>query len=73
MIFVGRLKTQDFPGQIFFAAKEPTEKTFGNRYRYVIGPFETIQGAEFMAKYGWNNPHCQHVDDAERLAKQERN
>lgn len=38
-------------------------------YLYVIGPFETANGAEYMARYGRNNPHCQHVANAERLAK----
>ena len=44
---------------------------YGNIYDYVVGPFKTLRGAEFMAKYGRNNPHCQTVDDAERLSKME--
>lgn len=38
-------------------------------YMYSIGPFRTRRGADFMAAYGANNPHCQCVADAERLAK----
>lgn len=53
-----------------FRAKEtPTEKSHGNKYFCVIGPFRTVKGAEFMVKYGHNNPHVQCVSDAERLAK----
>lgn len=37
----------------------------------VMGPFRTKRGAEFMAKYGHGNSHIQHVNDAERLAKNE--
>lgn len=58
------------PYEVFKADAEPTEKTHGNRYAAVIGPFRTKRGAEFMAKYGKGNPHCQCVADAERLAKQ---
>lgn len=41
-------------------------------YTYMIGPFRTRRGAEWMADpiKGRNNPHCQCVADAERLAKQ---
>lgn len=39
------------------------------QYIMVIGPFRTVAGADYMVKYGYNNPHCQCVNDAERLAK----
>lgn len=48
----------------------PTEESHGEWYMMVIGPFKTMRGAEFMRDYGQNNPHCQSVSDAERLAKQ---
>ena len=35
----------------------------------MIGPFRTAKGAKIMAKYGKGNPHIQHVDDAERFAR----
>lgn len=46
----------------------PTEKDFGLAFNATIGPFKTKYGALFMAKYGRNNPNCQSVFDAERLA-----
>jgi hypothetical protein len=56
--------------EIFQASAEPKEELYGSLYKYVIGPFRTERGAKFMRDYGRNNPHCQHVSDAERLAKQ---
>lgn len=55
---------------IYFRSEvKPTHTTHGNLYNYVIGPFKTKRGAKFMVDYGRNNPHCQTVDDAERLGK----
>jgi len=56
--------------EIFRAFSTPTQETHGSLYAAVIGPFRTKKGAEFMAKYGKNNPHVQTVADAERLAKE---
>jgi len=56
---------------VFKSATKPTEATHGHQYLAVIGPFRTKAGAEFMANNGWNNPHCQCVADAERLAKKD--
>ena len=55
--------------ETFKARSEPTEKTHGAEYAAVIGPFVTRRGAEYMAQYGVGNPHLQHVNDAERIAK----
>jgi len=52
----------------FRSAITPTKDTHGQVYRYTIGPFRTVAGAEFMRDYGANNPHCQCVADAEKLA-----
>lgn len=50
---------------------EPHPDThLGPIYSAVIGPFRTRRGAEFMAKFGAGNPHCQSVADAERLASE---
>ena len=49
--------------------KKPTTETHGAMFGAVIGPFRTKRGAQFMELNGWNNPHCQTVADAERLAK----
>ncbi len=57
--------------EVFKCEYEPTTETHGDRYIYVIGPFKTQRGAYYMARKGENNPLCQHVDDAERLAKLE--
>jgi len=66
--YVGHVKHGE--REIFRFAKEPTQKTHGDKYKYVIGPFSTKAGATVMAKYGENNPHLQTVADAERMAKQ---
>jgi hypothetical protein len=57
------------PGAIFRHETTPTFATHGDRYGAVVGPFRTMRGARFMRDHGRGNPHCQHVDDAERLAK----
>jgi hypothetical protein len=54
--------------KVFYAKDEPTEATHGTLYSYVIGPFYTVRGAQFMRDNA-NNPHCQCVSDAERLAR----
>ena len=66
-LFVG--KKYDGMREVFRYNGHPTERTHGHVYRYVIGPFRTKRGAEFMRDYCENNPHCQDVADAERLAK----
>lgn len=59
------------PNEVFRCDFVPTMKTHGRQFLAVIGPFRTIRGARFMARYGKNNPHCQTVDEADRLAKME--
>ncbi len=56
--------------ETFKSQNEPTQESHGKQYLAVIGPFITKRGADFMAKHGKGNPHLQHVDDAERIAKQ---
>jgi hypothetical protein len=58
--------------EIFRSKINPTRETHGEKYKCVVGPFRTIHGAKFMLNYGYNNPHCQCVADAERLAKKYR-
>jgi hypothetical protein len=55
--------------EVFSAVGEPTQESHGHLYGYVIGPFRTHRGASFMVQYGFDNPHCQSVSQAERLAK----
>jgi len=50
----------------FRASATPTE---ASGYLAVIGPFRTKRAALWAEKYGSNNPHFQHVNDAERLSK----
>lgn len=54
---------------VFKSVYQPTRKSHGSKFSYVIGPFNTIRAAEYMAKYGRGNPHLQTVADAERLSK----
>jgi hypothetical protein len=69
-IYVGYCRTS-LNMEKFSSAFQPTEKEYGEKYFAVIGPFITKRGADFMVKYGRNNPHIQIVSDAERLAKNE--
>ena len=69
------MKTRPYVGigpdgkrKVFRSASKPEAETQGSIYSAVIGPFRTVCGAEFMAKFGAGNPHCQSVADAERLA-----
>ena len=56
--------------QYFTSMEEPTFKNAGCRYAAVIGPFKTKRAALWTEKYGHNNPHFQHVQDAERLSRE---
>jgi len=66
-LYVGRL-ADTIRGERFRSEVTPTAETHGDRYLYVVGPFRTVAGAEYMARYGANNPHCQTVAEAERAA-----
>lgn len=66
MIFVGVKADRR---EIFRSNTEPTERTHGDKFAYAIGPFRTVRGANFMVSFGRNNPHCQSIGDAERLAQ----
>ena len=55
--------------ETFWSAETPTRETHGHLYAYVIGPFRTKGGAEFMRDRGEGNPHCQAVFQAERIAR----
>jgi hypothetical protein len=53
--------------EVFEYDHEP-QRGDGLPYVVVIGPFDTIEGAHYMADYGWGNPHLQTVADAEYYA-----
>jgi hypothetical protein len=55
--------------EAFRSELTPTETKWGPVYRCVVGPFITKRAALWAEKYGFNNPHFQHVRDAERLAR----
>ena len=61
---------RDLRREVFKATRTPTRRQYGWRYAYVVGPFNTIRGARFMADHGANNPHCTCVAQAEWLARQ---
>lgn len=69
------MKTKIFVGckgiqrEVFKSENVPTYESHGHKYNACIGPFRTMRGANFMAKYGLGNPHCQTVTQAERLGK----
>jgi len=54
-----------------YEAFHATEKPEPGDYIYhaVIGPFVTKRAAIWAEKHGYNNPHFQHVRDAERISK----
>jgi hypothetical protein len=69
------MKSQWYVGAVrgrfeaFRSAVTPTEGTHGVKYFAAIGPFDTKRGALWAEKYGYDNPHFQHVRDAERIAR----
>jgi hypothetical protein len=67
-IYLGLASTSN-KREIFRSDETPTFQTHGEKYNAVVGPFQTRRAAEFMRDFGRNNPHCQCVADAERLAK----
>jgi hypothetical protein len=54
----------------FQATATPTAEAFP-QYGAVVGPFRTKRGADYLARYGFLNPHVRCVADAERLAREE--
>jgi len=54
--------------EVFRSVNTPTEESHP-MFGAVFGPFRTRKGADFMASdAARNNPHCQCVADAERIA-----
>jgi hypothetical protein len=64
--YVGHSKNAD--DKAFASSSDPTPESYPQFYA-VTGPFKTKRAAIWAEKYGKGNPHFQHVDDAERLAK----
>ena len=64
--YVGRKQSA---AMVFASATTPTREEYGAIYHSVTGPFRTKRGAMFDAAVGLNNPHVQHVRDAEWLAQ----
>lgn len=57
----------------FLSVGTPTRDDFGSqgaRYVAFIGPFRTRRAQMWALRYGKNNPHFRHVNDAERLSKE---
>lgn len=53
----------------FESVEKPTEKTHGDRFVAVVGPFRTIRAARWAEKFGYMNPHFVCVEDAEVISK----
>jgi hypothetical protein len=70
-LYVGAKNGPPLSYEVFRSPFEPTHDSHGDIYLYVIGPFQTRRGADYMAKYGRNNPHLQHVSDAEYFARRD--
>ena len=66
--YVG-IRVTDGQYERFQSDGTPVQETHGHIYMAAIGPFRTVRGAKFMAAYGRGNPHLQHINDAERLAR----
>ena len=63
--YVGKRDGRSF---VFACEFTPTQQTHGMKYNAVVGPFRTKRAAILLAVTGGNNPHIQHVNDAERIA-----
>lgn len=57
----------EIPWAVFSFCETPSAESHP-QYLAVIGPFATVRAAFFMAQHGYNNPLCQTVEQAERLA-----
>jgi len=57
--------------EVFRYYVTPVPQSRGGDYAACIGPFNTVRGAKWMARYGKNNPHCHTVGEAERIARLE--
>ena len=68
MLYIGMRKTSG-KFEAFSAQHTPTEQLYRTIYSYVVGPFRTKRAQLWAVQYGKNNPHFQHVNDAERLCK----
>lgn len=55
--------------RILFFANAPVTQEAERYYGAVIGPFRTKRAAIFSRDCGYGNPHCQCVQDAERISK----
>lgn len=68
-LYVGVRCDRNRTRQVFSCSETPQDD---GTFLFVIGPFRTRRGADFMAGEitgGASNPHCQTVADAERLAR----
>ena len=66
--YVG-IRRDNFKYERFASEETPGLASHSQIYAAIIGPFRTARGAQYMADYGRGNPHLQHVDDAERFAR----
>jgi len=57
---------------VFRSETTPTRTTHVETFVMVIGPFKTLQGAQFMKRFGEGNPNVRYTGDAERLARRNR-
>jgi len=54
---------------VFHSDVEPTEETHGDRFRYAIGPFRTVDAARLMVKCVGAHMFAVSVEDCERFAR----
>lgn len=66
---IKHLNTDTTSNRVIFKNQADPVRGEYEQFIYVIGPFKTLRGAKFMRDFGFNNPHCQDVNDAEKLAK----
>lgn len=68
--YVGKnSKTSPYCVKVFKDNETPTPDKYP-QFQSVIGPFRTKRAATFSASFaGTLNPHCQCVEDAERISK----
>jgi len=69
LIYVGTARTETgLRKEIVRTTEFPTHRRYGSKFFALTGPFKTIRGAKALVHYGHHdNPHIQHVSDAERI------
>jgi hypothetical protein len=53
--------------RVFQSSQHPCVQSHGDLYTNIIGPFKSLLGADYYAKYGKGDPNCSTFKEAEQL------